>query len=541
MKKGKSWLRWAAFLTVSIGCIYGTGPYCLTIAEVPARKRADVIKIDFMTAFGKLEQSPVEFLHDAHTDTLAKKNKDCKTCHMQENDRIYPKFKRLKDTNRIDVMNIYHEGCISCHGEMKVAHEKSGPVECDGCHNQKEQYASSRQAMGFDKSLHFRHSKAMQNKCEQCHHEYDKNSKTLFYAKGKEGTCRYCHNDETKDNRISMRLAAHTGCIKCHRKIEIEKQNKKLAKESISPPLKCLGCHDPFVQQKIKKMTTISRMDRKQPDIVLLKPAQKEVETDKNTGGMNFVPFDHKAHEYANNTCRVCHHESLQPCGECHTLKGSAHESNVESIGGKAVTLEKAMHMASSTRSCVGCHDASKQTQNCVGCHVFIKNEHNRRDTSCLKCHAVPVHKMRRSSDSAYEKSIAELAFRSRTRITRTYRKDDIPEKVMINRLSKQYEAVDFPHRKVVNALVDHIKDSKLVGYFHDHEGTVCQGCHHNSPVSKNPPHCGNCHAQQWDEDNPAKPGIIGAYHQQCMGCHKKMNIDKPIGCTECHKLKNVN
>ena len=539
MKKGKYWLRWVAILTVSIACIYGTADSGFTLAEVPSQKRADVIKIDFMTAFGELEQSPVEFLHDAHTEALLKNNKDCKTCHLTENDRIYPKFKRIKDTDRLSVMNIYHEECISCHGEMKVAKEKTGPVECDDCHTKKDQYSSSRQPIGLDKSLNFRHLEARNNECEQCHHEYNETEKSLFYAKGKEGTCRYCHKDETKDNLISMRLASHIACISCHSKTQVERLSEKLTEASVKPPLKCSECHDPIEQMKIKKSTSIPRMDRKQPDIVLLKTAPKELETNKDVNRMDSVPFDHKAHENSNNSCRVCHHESLQTCKECHTINGTVAGSKKDSGEGKAITLEKAMHKIDSARSCQGCHDARKKEENCAGCHVFMGYDRQMKDASCVKCHAVTVSQMEQALTPEDEKSLAGSVLQSKNRVTGTYQKEDIPEKVTINRLSKQFEAVDFPHRKIVNALVDAINDDKLAGYFHDRKGTICQGCHHNSPVAKRPPLCGNCHAKQWDEDNPSKPGIVGAYHQQCMGCHKEMAIEKPAGCTDCHKMKN--
>ena len=34
------------------------------------------------------------------------------------------------------------------------------------------------------------------------------------------------------------------------------------------------------------------------------------------------------------------------------------------------------------------------------------------------------------------------------------------------------------------------------------------------------------------------KPGLMGAYHLQCMGCHKEMGMEKPVSCTDCHKEK---
>ncbi len=129
------------------------------------------------------------------------------------------KYMRLKDTTRQEVMDIYHNNCIGCHKETKAAKEKSGPLECGECHQEQATVMSSWQPIGMDKSLHYRHSKAMDKKCEKCHHEYNANTKKLFYAKGKEGTCRYCHRSQTEENRISLRQASHMACIECHREI----------------------------------------------------------------------------------------------------------------------------------------------------------------------------------------------------------------------------------------------------------------------------------------------------------------------------------
>ncbi|MBU1056169.1 MAG: cytochrome C [Proteobacteria bacterium] len=522
MNKGKYLLGFVCILAVSIVFIYstrilGSGQ----ISDVSSRSRSDVIQIDKMTAFGRLEKPPVEFLHNAHTEALAKKKMDCTACHLTDNDRIFLKFKRIKDTDRIEVMNIYHKGCISCHGEMKAAGEKAGPVECDGCHKEKTLYSSSGQPMGFDKSLHFRHSEVQDKKCERCHHEYDEKAKKLFYAKGKEGTCRYCHQTETKDNLISMRLASHIACIDCHR--------KNLSKKIAAGPVNCLGCHDREAQQKIKKISPVPRMDMKQPDIALLKTAKKGSGVDTmSLNRMNFVPFDHKAHESYNDSCRICHHESLKPCNECHTLAGIKE--------GKEVNLEKAMHQVNTGRSCQGCHVLKQDDENCAGCHAFMGKTSRTEDELCLQCHMVPVSEKKKLLKPDDEKMLATAKLLSRTPVTGTYNENDIPEKVIIKNLSNKYEAVDFPHRKIINTLVSNIKDNKLAGYFHSQEGTICQGCHHNSPVSKKPPQCGNCHGKAFDEKNPLKPGIMGAYHLQCIGCHKEMDIKKPAGCTDCHK-----
>jgi hypothetical protein len=524
MNKGKHLIRLACILAVSTVSIYCTNLYGSDrILKDSSRTRADIIKIDIMNRFAPLEKPSVEFLHDAHTEALAKKNLDCTACHLVEKDRIFPKFKRIKDVDRIEVMNLYHKECISCHGEMKVAHEKSGPVECDGCHREKAMYSSSRQPMGFDKSLHFRHSEAQEKKCEVCHHEYDEKEKKLFYAKEKEGTCRYCHKTESKDKPISMRLASHIACVNCH--------TRNLANHMASGPVTCSGCHDLAAQQKIKKISPVPRMERKQPDTVLIKADQKGMEAGtEKLNRMNFVPFDHQVHEENNDSCRVCHHENLKPCNECHTLTGIKE--------GKEVNLENAMHQVDTGKSCLGCHSIKQEEKNCAGCHVFMSKTTKKESDSCGKCHMVPVSEMEKTGTPDDEKSLAAEMLRLRKPVTGTYHQDDIPEKVVIKNLSKQYEPVDFPHRKIVNALVNNIKDNRLSGYFHSQEGTICKGCHHNSPVSKKPPHCGNCHGKTFDKENPLKPGIMGAYHQQCMGCHQEMDIKKPAGCIDCHKEK---
>ena len=86
MKKGKTRLSWTGIklivFTVSI-CLTATGIYgAKGPSESAAQKRADIIRIDAMQAFGKLERPPVTFLHQKHTEALAAQNKDCSACHL---------------------------------------------------------------------------------------------------------------------------------------------------------------------------------------------------------------------------------------------------------------------------------------------------------------------------------------------------------------------------------------------------------------------------------------------------------------------------
>ncbi len=52
---------------------------------------------------------------------------------------------------------------------------------------------------------------------------------------------------------------------------------------------------------------------------------------------------------------------------------------------------------------------------------------------------------------------------------------------------------------------------------------------------------CDKCHRWPDEPDNPARIGLKGAYHRQCIGCHKNISMESftPVDCEDCHK-KNV-
>jgi hypothetical protein len=246
---------------------------------------------------------------------------------------------------------------------------------------------------------------------------------------------------------------------------------------------------------------------------------------------MNPVPFDHKAHENYNGSCIVCHHASLDACAQCHTQKGSR--------DGQFIRIEGAMHMRDERQSCLGCHANNQQKPECAACHSFMAENPEGGPQTCRACHMDPLQETMGTfmpNDPNHAKKLLE----SRTDTTSTFDTDDIPEKVKINELSEKYDPVEFPHRKIVETLMKNIKDNKLALYFHPDKGTICQGCHHNSPASKKPPRCGSCHGTPFDERNAFRPGLKGAFHQQCMGCHEVLKMVKPAStaCTDCHKEK---
>jgi hypothetical protein len=524
MTQERSWpLRAVTFMTVAAALVLAAfiGCHSPTSGSEDANKpRADVIRIDGLKQFGSLERPAVVYLHEKHTQALAKKGKDCATCHQPDKKYMSTKFKRLKDTSKQQTMDIYHDNCTACHRQTAAAGEKAGPVACNECHVDK-QIASSWTQIGMDKSLHYRHLKAQENKCEVCHHQVDPATKKLVYVKGKEDDCRYCHLDKTVDNVISMRLASHEQCIDCHR--------KRLAQNQDAGPAFCGGCHDAGLQAKIQKLKDVPRLMRGQPDATIIQAVKSDGQKVEPFTRLSVVPFNHIGHETYNDTCRACHHSSMDACGKCHTLQGSK--------DGKLVNLQTAMHRASAKASCLGCHDGSQAEKNCAGCHASMPRKDSPELAGCVSCH---MPKPAAATAQTEPKAMAAMLLEARKPVTATYSDEDIPETVEIKALSKQYQPVKLPHRKIVQTLVKNLKDSKLAGSFHRDPGTICQGCHHNSPVAKKPPACASCHGQPFDGRNLFKPGLQAAYHLQCMECHKDMGIEKPVAtnCTGCHKEK---
>lgn len=127
----------------------------------------------------------------------------------------------------------------------------------------------------------------------------------------------------------------------------------------------------------------------------------------------------------------------------------------------------------------------------------------------------------------------------------------------ILNSKTDYYEPVRFSHRSHDNFLngncaVCHHRisfdESDRVGLsleeFHrDMDiklGAPCSSCHKdmNEIVIEA---CDKCHRWPDEPDNPARIGLKGAYHRQCIGCHEKTSSEGflPVDCVDCHR-KNV-
>jgi hypothetical protein len=559
MEKRKTFLHCAGFLILLValtgvcvvaGATEQTGPD----AE---QARTDMVRIDALGALGGLELPAVTFYHDRHTEALAKSGKSCDTCHKIKDGKMSTKYMRFEDSDFETVKNTYHDNCFSCHEDLRAKGEKTGPVdgECRRCHDAKPEPAA-RVTAGFDNVLHFRHwdskliaVKGDEQNCGACHHVYDAAAKETKYEKGKESTCRSCHEAKpTEVDGVKVRAlseAAHAACVSCHRELAEAKKE--------TGPLTCAGCHSAEGQAETAKHDAealqkvggeLPRLPMKQPDAALLFPTPaKDAKPDALKTAMPPVAFDHLAHEKRNDTCRACHHKETTACGTCHTVTGDKK--------GDFVTLDQAMHQPDSGRSCVGCHRQEQEKPQCAGCHAQMNTGARPADATCASCHKKLPEGATLPADGKMapeaKASVAAMMLQTDKAGRTAWAVEDIPETVKIDGISKQYAEAAFPHRKIVLALTKGMEKDGLAQAFHEGDKLVCQGCHHNSPLSATPPKCASCHAKPFDPANPDRPGLKAAYHGQCMGCHKSMGMtvlekngqeQSATSCVVCHDKK---
>lgn len=95
------------------------------------------------------------------------------------------------------------------------------------------------------------------------------------------------------------------------------------------------------------------------------------------------------------------------------------------------------------------------------------------------------------------------------------------PDVVILDELENLYVPVRFNHKL----------HAKMAGM-----ADGCQMCHHYQDISKELSSCKSCHPTDIIHENLAQPGLKGAYHRQCLGCHTQW--DKETACEICHEKK---
>jgi hypothetical protein len=515
------------------------------------------IFISIPDAFEDLDRAPVKFYHDKHA--LALEKEGCEKCHSrdEENKFLFTFPKERDESSRDALMNSYHDGCIGCHQEMTDGGEKTGPLTCGECHVIEESYhkkeylpimpeyyevlrdtyhkdclachqdpAKAAEDAGgldwksfyvkeqplleetwpevlFDYYIHDKHDKTLEEKCELCHYISPKREKELA-DEGKEPTCKDWLREIDEEQSLTERETAHPRCINCH-------LERKDANEEKTGPIYCKDCHT-GIERTLEEMADVPRPECEQEEKILI-----QIEEDARAKG---VAFNHKAHQEKTRSCQECHHETLRSCKECHTLTGSDE--------GDGITLAEAYHEVSSPWSCIGCHETEKQKENCAGCHHLM--ESGLVESACDTCHTGSLD----SLDVAKKLPQPEELF-----------PEDLKDELEINMLENEYKPSPVLHKQIVKKLTDISNENTLASYFHVEETTICAGCHHLGPIEKNQTiaQCSTCHTTRKEPERET-PTLLGAYHQQCLGCHKHMGgteEEMPQDCAGCHKEKDLN
>nr|1Z1N_X Chain X, sixteen heme cytochrome [Megalodesulfovibrio gigas] len=553
--------RAARWVGIPCAILFLTVPFISATASTPgpastAEPKVDAIVIDTAAVFGKLEQPGVVFYHEKHTTALEKMAKDCTSCHVETEGKLSFKFARTVDpTSKNAMAEQYHANCMACH-EKVVGSYPTAPqaAECKRCHvGPGVEGATVTPKPSLDLNLHGRHvvaeAKRLQVKedesCKACHHTYDEAQKKLVYAKGEEGSCVYCHKQEplpspVQQDRVvpSTRDASHESCVNCHlstRKAQTE-----------SGPVLCVGCHTAEAQAAWKKTAETPRLFRGQPDATLLvagaATANGTVDVNWAAAGPGPVAFDHKAHEGFVGNCVTCHHPtqtggSLAACGvACHTTTGSK--------DGNFVTTAQSAHQLGVTTSCVGCHTTQANARKeCAGCHAPMQKTALSQN-SCIQCHEAgfPTSGTQTLGKEEREATAAKI-LAAKDEKPKTVPLENVPEKLTLNYMDEkgdEWQAAEFPHRKIYQKLVEEAAKSPMANHFHGDALTMCSGCHHNAKPSLNPPKCASCHSKPFQERTANQPGLKGAFHNQCIGCHQEMQVNpKATDCQGCHKPKN--
>ena len=112
----------------------------------------------------------------------------------------------------------------------------------------------------------------------------------------------------------------------------------------------------------------------------------------------------------------------------------------------------------------------------------------------------------------------------------RPFRKEDMGKKLSVNQ---------GPNFLILNELEDLYEPVKFSHKLHADMANMANGCiacHHFTPTKKAHPPCKECHSPNIIHENINQPGLKGAYHRQCMDCHR--NWSKNTDCEICHAMK---
>lgn len=149
-----------------------------------------------------------------------------------------------------------------------------------------------------------------------------------------------------------------------------------------------------------------------------------------------------------------------------------------------------------------------------VNPQVNLGKDHANLNISCRTCHTCEVP----------TKNDPCLVVCPREKIVTIYQKpEQTPELIVIDQLMNRYGQVYFSHRI-------HAQMAEMSG--------GCGSCHHyntTGPILN----CNSCHETSRKRQDLSIPDLLGAYHRQCMDCHREWSHS--TACNSCHlPIKDV-
>lgn len=137
-------------------------------------------------------------------------------------------------------------------------------------------------------------------------------------------------------------------------------------------------------------------------------------------------------------------------------------------------------------------------------------NDPSVQKLDCTKCHYC-------ATPTARDKCLKDCPRHDMTHITSDHSITEAPASIILGELADQYQPVIFDHKAHANMA---------------EMGLDCATCHHYSPPGRIPP-CRECHGGVANPNDLRQPALKGAYHRQCISCHREWSHDTK--CVLCH------
>jgi len=143
-----------------------------------------------------------------------------------------------------------------------------------------------------------------------------------------------------------------------------------------------------------------------------------------------------------------------------------------------------------------------------------VQEGNGQRNNGCKDCHEC-------DKPTAVEPCLRSCSRKALERVADQFSHMKVPRFVLLDELANHYLPVPFDHE-------GHAEMAEMAG--------GCGVCHHFTPENAAHPACKTCHAPGPNQGDIRKPGLKGAYHRQCLSCHREWSHE--TACGTCHLPK---